>query len=130
VSAADCVVIPMQPSPIDILAQEDVLLLVDQLGKKSNALPVLSRVVGRTGIDDVVKRIMSMFSNPHVTIRNRIVYARSLIAGKAAPEIDQECSAEVSGLWQAIQRTIRKAGHESRRHDETSAKNDARSRQG
>ena len=130
VTAADCVVIPMQPSPIDILAQEDVLLLVDQLGKKSSALPVLSRLVGRTGIDDVVKRIMSMFSNPHVTIKNRIVYARALVEGKAAPEIDQECSAEISGLWKAIQRTIRKAEHESSRHAEASAENDARPRRG
>ena len=34
VTAADCIIIPMQPSPIDILAQEDVLLLIDQLGKE------------------------------------------------------------------------------------------------
>ena len=72
-----------------LLAQEDVLLLVDQLGKKSDTLAVLSRVDGRTGIDDVVKRIMSMFSNPHVTVKNRIAYARALVPGKAGPEMSK-----------------------------------------
>jgi chromosome partitioning protein len=127
VTAADCVVIPMQPSPVDILAQEDVLLLVDQLGKKSDTLPVLSRVDGRTGIDDVVKRIMSMFSISHVTIKNRIAYARALVAGKAAPEIDRECSAEIKNLWEAIQRAIG-ADNERIRHEQASAEIDARSR--
>jgi chromosome partitioning protein len=126
-TAADCIIVPMQPSPIDILAQEDVLLLVDRLGKKSSTLPVLSRVDVRTGIDDVVKRVMSMFSNPHVTIRNRVVYARALIAGKAAPEIDRECSAEIGSLWEAIQR-ITGEDNESLRHEQATAKIDARSR--
>ena len=35
VTAADCVIIPMQPSPIDILAQEDVLLLVISSARKA-----------------------------------------------------------------------------------------------
>ena len=128
VSAADCIIVPMQPSPIDILAQEDVLLLIDQLGKKSCTLPVLSRVVGRTGIDDVLKRIMSMFSNPHVTVKNRIVYARALIAGKAAPEIDDECSAEIKSLWEAVQRTMGADNENNLRHEQVAAKVNARSR--
>jgi chromosome partitioning protein len=127
VTAADCVIVPMQPSPIDILAQEDVLLLVDQLGKKKITLPALSRVDGRTGVDDVLKRIMTMFANPHAMIKNRIVYARALVAGKAAPEIDRECQAEISGLWEAIQR-ITGDGNERTRRKHASAQNDPRPR--
>jgi chromosome partitioning protein len=127
VTAADCIVVPMQPSPIDILAQEDVLLLVDQLSKKKATLPALSRVDGRTGIDDVVGRIMTMFVNPHATIKNRIVYARALVAGKAAPEIDRECQAEIGALWEAIQR-IAGDGNEGIRRKHASAQNNARPR--
>jgi chromosome partitioning protein len=129
VTAADCVVVPMQPSPIDILAQEDVLLLVDQLDKKGITLPALSRVDGRTGIDDVVKRIMTMFANPHATIRNRIIYARALVAGKAAPEIDPQCQAEISALWAAIQR-ITGDGNERIRRKHAKAPHNPRPRQG
>ena len=128
VSAADCVVVPMQPSPIDILAQEDVLLLIDQLGKKSCTLPVLSRVDVRATVDDVVERIMSMFLNPHAAVRNRIAYARALIAGKAAPEIASECSTEIRGLWEAIQRTMGVENEHILRYEQVAAKNDARSR--
>ena len=128
VTAADCVVVPMQPSPVDILAQEDVLLLIDQLGKKSDTLAVLSRVDGRTGIDDVVKRIMSMFSNPHVTVKNRIAYARALVAGKAGPEIDPACAAEIKTLWEAIQRGTVADNENSLGHEQASTKIDARSR--
>ena len=127
VTAADCIIIPMQPSPIDILAQEDVLLLIDQFGKSRGTLPVLSRVDGRTGINDVLKRIMSMFSCPHVTIKNRIAYARALVAGKAAPEIDPACAAEVKALWEAVQR-ITGADNESFRHEHAAAEIDAGSR--
>lgn len=120
VSAADCIIVPMQPSPIDILAQEDVLLLIDQLGKKSAALPVLSRVDGRTGVADVVKRVTDMFSQPHAAVKNRIAYARALVAGKAAPEIDGACSAEITALWAAIQR-VTGADNDSLRHEQASA---------
>ena len=109
VGAADCIVLPMQPSPIDILAQEDVLLLVDKLGKKHDTLAVLSRVDGRTGIDDVTKRVMSMLPTPHADIRNRIAYARAMVIGKSGPEIDVNCAKEISDLWSAIERII---GHE------------------
>jgi hypothetical protein len=105
----------------------DVLLLIDQFGKSSGTLPVLSRVDGRTGINDVLKRIMSMFSCPHVTIKNRIAYARALVAGKAAPEIDPACAAEVKALWEAVQR-ITGADNESFRHEHAAAEIDAGSR--
>lgn len=120
VGAADCIVIPMQPSPIDILAQEDVLLLVDELGKKGDTLAVLSRVDGRTGIDDVVKRIMKMFPAPHVVIKNRIAYSRALVAGKSGPEIEKECTPEITALWAAIQR-ITGTDNDKFRHGNASA---------
>lgn len=111
VGAADCIVLPMQPSPIDILAQEDVLMLVERLGKKHDTLAVLSRVDGRTGIDDVTKRVMSMLPTPHAIIRNRIAYARAMVAGKSGPEIDVNCAREISDLWAAIQRIIGNEEH-------------------
>jgi chromosome partitioning protein len=126
VSAADCIVIPMQPSPIDILAQEDVVALVKQLGKLGESLAVLTRVDARSGIEDVAKRVSGMLPNPHLTIKNRVAYSRSLVAGKAAPEIDSNCAAELRTLWQAIQH-IMGAKDEKPRHEQTSAKVDARS---
>src|SRR5262249_33081584 len=106
VGAADCIVVPMQPSPIDILAQEDVLLLVEHLGKKEDTLAVLSRVDGRTAIDDVEQRILGMFSAPHLSIKNRIAYSRALVAGKSGPETESNCAPEITALWAAIQKAM------------------------
>lgn len=129
VSAADCVVVPMQPSPIDILAQEDVLLLIERLGKKACTLPVLSRVDGRTGIRDAVERISGMFDLPCITVKNRIAYARALIAGKAASEIDHTCAGEAQGVWNSIKHAMG-VDDERTRHDEATAEIDAGSRGG
>jgi chromosome partitioning protein len=103
VSAADCIVLPMQPSAVDVLAQEDVLQIVGKMGKLKETLCVLNRVDGRVGIDDIVERVMTLFPNPHVKITNRAVYQRALAKGLAGVELDKECAPDIRALWKAIQ---------------------------
>jgi hypothetical protein len=93
----------MQPSPIDVLAQEDVVSLVTQLGKAAQMLPVLNRVENRGSLDDARRRIAALFAASPVTVKNRTVYARALVAGKAAPELDKEAAKEMASLWASIQ---------------------------
>lgn len=102
VKAADCVVIPMQPSPVDLLAQEEVFDLVRDLGKSSKAIIALNRMDGRTRVVGLRERLPF----PVVEIRNRIAYSRALVAGKAGTEIDRECAAEISALWTTIRNVL------------------------
>ncbi len=101
--AADCIVVPMQPSPVDVLAQGDLVSLVKQLGKAALMLPVLNRVENRGSLDDARRRIAALFAATPVTVKNRTVYARALVAGKAGPELDKEAAKEMASLWAAIQ---------------------------
>ena len=106
IRAANCIIMPMQPSPIDILAQEDVLESARGAGKLDVILAVLNRVDGRTAISDAVKRVGRMFLHQHVTVKNRIAYARSLVEGRAAGELDGEAAQEIRDLWTAIKGTL------------------------
>lgn len=117
VSAADCVVLPLQPSPVDIIAQEDVLKLVARLHKTEQTLCALTRVDGRTAIDDIVSHIKTLFANKHVAIKNRIAYSRALVKGRTGPEADKDCTAEITGLWTSIQKIIGDDHGKIRHHD-------------
>jgi chromosome partitioning protein len=104
--AADCIVVPMQPSAIDVLAQGDLVSLVTQLGKAAQMLPVLNRVENRGSLDDARRRIAALFAATPVMVKNRNLYARALAAGKAGPETDKEAAKEMASLWAAIQAVL------------------------
>jgi chromosome partitioning protein len=97
--AADCVIVPLQPSPVDLLAQEDVFKLVAKLGKMDRTICVLNRVDGRTRINGILERLPC----PHVEVRNRIAYSRALVAGQTGAELDKECAPEIAALWDSVQ---------------------------
>ena len=101
--AADCVVVPMQPSPVDVVAQEDVVEMLNRMGKLHLALPVLSRVKAGARISDIEKRTMEMFPVPYLKVGDRVAYQRALIKGKSGPEIDDSCAAEIAALWKSVQ---------------------------
>lgn len=106
IGPADCIVLPVQPSPLDILAQEEVARSVDRLGKARNTLFVLNRVDGRSSVDDTIERIKPLFPHMPVQVNQRLDYSRSLIAGLTGPEINKACVVEISALWAAIEKVI------------------------
>src|SRR5215475_9795120 len=66
--AADCIVLPVQASPLDVLAQEDVARLVQSEGKADRAFFVLNRCEPRAGLEDTIERLGPVFRNPIVRI--------------------------------------------------------------
>jgi chromosome partitioning protein len=107
ISAADCVVVPLRPSPLDILAQEDLRPVLRELGKMPVTVPVITMIDARTSHTDFVERISEMFTRPPVLIRNRFAYARAMIGGRAGFEIDKECTAEILALWQTVKHVLK-----------------------
>lgn len=94
VRAANLVLVPIQPSPMDVWASESTIEMAD--GEKSSCLLVLNRVPPRAKLVDKLK--------PHVkklgaklartTIGNRIAMASSMFEGKGVTEGPKNRAAE------------------------------------
>ena len=54
IGVADCIILPLQASLLDIEAQEDAAEAVNDAGKLDRLLVVLTRVDARVGVDDAV----------------------------------------------------------------------------
>jgi chromosome partitioning protein len=111
VSIADCIILPVQPSILDMVAQEDAAHVVGEAGKDDRLLVVLNRIDRRTGIEDSVNRAAKRFHNRPLRINQRVAYARSLIAGLSGAELDKECAREISALWAGVQKILEKHRH-------------------
>ena len=111
VRAADCIILPVQPSILDMIAQEDAADAVGEAGKDGRLLVVLNRVDGRTGIEDSVERATKRFHNRPIKVNQRVAYARGAIAGLSGPELDNQCAREISALWASCQKILEENGH-------------------
>ncbi len=118
VAAADCVVLPVQPSPKDVLAQDAMGQIIDELGKSAQTILVLNRIDARDNLVEQAARTLGpMAPNPLVRIKQRVAYKRADLEGKAATEIDKEAADEIAYLWKQIQRVMRKADGQTARHE-------------
>lgn len=108
IRAADVVILPVQPSPLDILAQEDVARVIDELGKAAQTLFVMNRVDGRASYDDAMERISALFPNKPLKVHQRQAYMRGAIGGYVGAEMDQKCAQEMADLWTAVDQIMRK----------------------
>ena len=111
VNVADCVILPVQPSILDMIAQEDAADVVGDAGKDDRLLVVLNRVDGRTGVEDSVERATKRFRNRPLKINQRVAYSRGLIAGLSGAELDKECAREISALWASVQNILEEHHH-------------------
>ena len=116
VSVSDCIILPVQPSILDMIAQEDAADVVGDAGKDDRLLVVLNRVDGRTGVDDSVERATKRFHNRPLKINQRVAYSRGLIAGLSGAELDKECAREISALWASVQKILEEHHHGKATH--------------
>jgi chromosome partitioning protein len=113
IAAADVVVLPLQPSPFDFLAQEDAAALVKRLGKRDRTLFVVNRADARS---DLVKQTLKAIAplSPHkpVVIADRVDYAKAALTARAGVEVNRRAAAEIGTLWRAINNVMRKVEDE------------------
>jgi chromosome partitioning protein len=104
--AADLIVLPVQPSPMDWVAQEAVADLVESLGMRDRLMVVINRAEGKS---DMVDRTVEFFAMrtrfPILTVKQRADYARGVETGKAGFEVskNKDAAKEVRELWKAMQ---------------------------
>ena len=98
IMASDVIVIPVQPSPYDIWAAEEVIKLIDEakiFKENIKSCFVVNRKIANTAIGRDVKEALSMYPI-HVlesSIIQRVVFAEAVVQGKAVYEIESGKSA-------------------------------------
>jgi chromosome partitioning protein len=128
IGAADCIVLPVQPSPLDVAAQEDVARVIAELGKSDKAIFVLNRVDARASsltretLLHLGKMIPESPIRP-VEVRQRTDFVRAASTGRTGAELNGEARAEIAELWKAIEKVLK---HEEIRPGRGAAKHSAR----
>jgi len=117
IAAADVIIIPVQASPLDILAQQAVSKIITKLGKTPSTLMVLNKIDRRSKItDEAMELIVPMFPNKPVWISQRVSFPRGGIAGLSAAEIDKAASQDIENLWSGIAKILRKNSNAKVKH--------------
>ena len=98
--AADMILIPVQPSPYDIWAADEVVKLIEDARVFKETLLsyfVINRKITNTAIGRDSVEALAAYSIPVLSsaVVQRIIFAESAAQGKAVYEIDEEGPAAV-----------------------------------
>ena len=109
IMAADVVIIPVQPSPYDIWAADEVVKLINEASVYKDNLKscfVINRKIVNTAIGRDVAEALSGYNLAvlNATIIQRVIYAESAAQGKAIFEVDKESPAvgEIEAVVQEL----------------------------
>ena len=105
IMASDLVLIPVQPSPYDIWAADEVVKLIQEASVYKENLKsvfVVNRKISNTAIGRDVGEALASYPIPVLasTVTQRVIYAEAAAQGKAVFEIDAEgpAKAEIAAL--------------------------------
>lgn len=105
IMASDLVLIPVQPSPYDIWAADEVVKLIQEASVYKENLKsvfVVNRKISNTAIGRDVGEALATYQIPVLasTVTQRVIYAEAAAQGKAVFEIDAEgpAKAEIAAL--------------------------------
>jgi chromosome partitioning protein len=106
---ADYVLVPCQPSPVDIAAIGDTLSAIDELGKPFAF--VMNRVIARTRIGEQAILLLANHGKvAGVPIAQRTAFATAMTDGRSAPEVQggKQAEEEISTLWKFVLSNLKK----------------------
>lgn len=105
IMAADVVLIPVQPSPYDIWAADEVVKLIEEARVYKDALKatfVVNRKIVNTAIGRDVGEALAAYPVPALaaSVTQRVVFAEAVAQGRAVHEIDAEgpAAAEIEAV--------------------------------
>lgn len=105
IMAADVVVIPVQPSPYDVWAAEEILKLIEEASAFKENLKsvfVINRKITNTAIGRDVSEALAQYPVPvlDVAVNQRVAFAESAVKGQTVLETDPGgvAAEEVRGL--------------------------------
>lgn len=105
IMAADVVLIPVQPSPYDIWAADEVVKLIGEavvFKENLKSVFVVNRKITNTAIGRDIKEALASYALPSLVscIAQRVIFAEAAAQGKAVYEIDEKgpAAAEIEAL--------------------------------
>lgn len=105
IMAADLVLIPVQPSPYDIWAAEEVVKLIEEARVFKDNLKsafVVNRKIANTAIGRDVGEALAAYPVPvfKATVTQRVIFAEAAARGMAVHELDQDgpAAAEIEAV--------------------------------
>ncbi len=114
IMACDIVLIPVQPSPYDIWAADEVVKLLDEARVYKDNLKsafVVNRKIANTAIGRDVGEALAAYPVPVLvaTVTQRVVFAEAAAQGKAVHEIDAEgpAAAEIEAVVAELREVAR-----------------------
>lgn len=118
IMASDLVLMPVQPSPYDIWAAEEIVSLLEEAGtiqEKLKAGFVINRKIVNTAIGRDVQQALAQYPFPVVgnAIGQRVVFAESATQGKTVMELEPNGKAanEVRAMAEAVEQLLYGAHH-------------------
>ena len=107
--ASDLVLIPVQPSPYDIWAADEIVkLIAEAIVFKENIKScfVINRKIANTAIGRDVREALEIYPHPvlNATIAQRVVFAEAAARGLTVDELDSNsvASQEIAALLQEL----------------------------
>jgi len=99
IMASDLVLIPVQPSPYDVWASEDIIKLYQEaivFKENLKCVFVINRKIANTAIGRDVRDALATYEVPVLesTVTQRVIYAEAAAAGMSVAEVDPSGSAE------------------------------------
>ncbi len=114
IMAADVVIVPVQPSPYDIWAAEEVVKLIREASvykETQKSAFVINRKVANTAIGRDVRSALDVYETQvlDATVTQRVVFAEAAATGRAVFEIDPDglAASEVAALVAEIKEMLR-----------------------
>ncbi|WP_017158739.1 ParA family partition ATPase [Xanthomonas phaseoli] len=109
IMAADVVLIPVQPSPYDIWAADEVMKLIEEARVYKSALKaafLVNRKIVNTAIGRDVGEALAAYPVPALTVSvtQRVLFAEAVARGQAVHEVDAEgpAAAEIEAVRKAL----------------------------
>lgn len=104
IMAADLIMLPTQPSPLDLQAQDAVAERIAKLGLSDKAMFVLTRTSNKADTDKAKKYLSLLTKNPILSMAERADYKRATEKGQAVWEVsnNKEAKSEIKTLWEAM----------------------------
>ena len=106
VRAADLVVIPCTPSPLDAWAARETVELVREQVKPPKLVFAINRVIVGTAIGEAIRETLAEYEAPILTatVGQRVLFAEALAVGKLAREVSpaSPAAAEIAALTREL----------------------------
>jgi chromosome partitioning protein len=114
IMAADLVLIPVQPSPYDIWAAEEVVRLIEEahvFKENLKSVFVVNRKISNTAIGRDVREALASYPIPalQASITQRVVFAEAAAQGKSVHEVDEKspAAAEIDAVANELMELVR-----------------------